>query len=296
MRRRKLRLPVLTVRTLLLVCGALVVVCVGVGLAMRASLTDYAHDGAAVEQLPFVVNSRASTDALSLHTREEIAAADEAALPAEVDAAYTLGMASEEVLDEAPVVLTGTFTGERTYVYQAFQCQIEVTSVLRGGGVSEGDGLVVYDAYKITEPRNGLGTGQFSDVREVWGGSVGPSRFGLMPLRAGQEYLFFLEPKRYPSEKDPATYEQTYCLIEHPYARISLDLAEHPERVGVFELPADGEWQRIPFVEACQYDLAATDEAAKELYLENCARLLRRRPRGRRCHHRRPGPDGRVAK
>ena len=72
MRRRKLRLPVLTVRTLLLVCGALVVVCVGVGLAMRASLTDYAHDGAAVEQLPFVVNSRASTDALSLHTREEI--------------------------------------------------------------------------------------------------------------------------------------------------------------------------------------------------------------------------------
>ena len=56
MRRRKLRLPVLTVRTLLLVCGALVVVCVGVGLAMRASLTDYAHDGAAVEQLPFVVN------------------------------------------------------------------------------------------------------------------------------------------------------------------------------------------------------------------------------------------------
>ena len=241
---------------------------------MRASLTDYAHDGAAVEQLPFVVNSRASTDALSLHTREEIAAADEAALPAGVDAAYTLGMASEEVLDEAPVVLTGTFTGERTYVYQAFQCQIEVTSVLRGEGVSEGDGLVVYDAYKITEPRNGLGTGQFSDVREVWGGGVGPSRFGLMPLRAGQEYLFFLEPKRYPSEKDPATYEQTYCLIEHPYARISLDLAEHPERVGVFELPADGEWQRIPFAEACQYDLAATDEAAKELYLENCARLL----------------------
>ena len=111
-------------------------------------------------------------------------------------------------------------------------------------------------------------------MREVLGGSVGPSRFGLMPLRAGQEYLFFLEPKRYPSEKDPATYEQTYCLIEHPYARISLDLAEHPERVGVFELPADGEWQRIPFVEACQYDLAATDEAAKELYLENCARLL----------------------
>lgn len=135
MSRRKLRLPVLTVRTLLLVCGALVVVCVGVGLAMRASLTDYAHDGAAVEQLPFVVNSRASTDALSLHTREEIAAAaDEAALPAEVDAAYTLGMASEEVLDEAPIVLTGTFTGERTYVYQAFQCQIEVTSVLKGRG------------------------------------------------------------------------------------------------------------------------------------------------------------------
>ena len=275
MRRRKLRLPVLTVRTLLLVCGALVVVCVGVGLAMRASLTDYAHDGAAVEQLPFVVNSRASTDALSLHTREEIAAAaDEAALPAEVDAAYTLGMASEEVLDEAPIVLTGTFTGERTYVYQAFQCQIEVTSVLRGEGVSEGDDLVVYDAYKITEPRNGLGTGQFSGVREVWRGGVGPSRFGLMPLRAGQEYLFFLEPKCYPSEKDPATFEQTYCLIEHPYARISLDLAEHPERVGVFELPVDGEWQRIPFAEACQYDLAATDEAAKELYLENCARLL----------------------
>ena len=39
MRRRKLRLPVLTVRTLLLVCGALVVVCVGVGLAMRTMRT-----------------------------------------------------------------------------------------------------------------------------------------------------------------------------------------------------------------------------------------------------------------
>ena len=62
------------------------------------------------------------------------------------------------------------------------------------------------------------------------------------------------------------------CNLMH--ARISLDLAEHPERVGVFELPVDGEWQRIPFAEACQYDLAATDEAARELYLENCARLL----------------------
>lgn len=204
MRRRKLRLPVLTVRTLLLVCGALVVVCVGVGLAMRASLTDYAHDGAAVEQLPFVVNSRASTDALSLHTREEIAAAaDEAALPAGVDAAYTLGMASEEVLDEAPVVLTGTFTGERTYVYQAFQCQIEVTSVLRGEGVSEGDGLVVYDAYKITEPRNGLGTGQFSDVCEVWGAAWAQAGSASCRCARGRSTCSSLSPSAIRARRTP---------------------------------------------------------------------------------------------
>ncbi len=279
MRRRRLHLPMLTMRALLVICACLMAVCVGVGLAMRASLTDYADDVTAVERLPFVLNSRATTDTLCLYTREEIAAAtDEArsqgALPDEGDAAQALGMASEEALAEAPIVLTGTFTGERTYVYEAFQCCIEVTSVLRGEDVSEGDALVVYDAYQITEPRNGLGMGQFSDVREVQGVGLGQNLFGLMPLRTGQEYLFFLESKRYPVEKDPATYEQTYCMIEHPYARISLDLAEHPERVGVFALPTDGEWQRIPFVEACQYDLAAANDAAKELYLENCARVL----------------------
>lgn len=282
MRRRRIRLPMLTARALLVVCGSLVAVCVGVGIAMRVSLTSYAQDEAAVEGLPFVLNSRAQAEGLRLHTQEEVEAAAEEAVargevPAEAvedDAALVLGMVSEEALGEAPVVLTGTFTGERTYVYQAFQCHVEVTSVLRGQEVSVGDDLVVYDGYMITEPRNGMGTGQFGDVREVWGTGLGQSLFGLMPLREGQEYLFFLEPKRYPREKDPTTYEQTYCLVEHPYARISLDLAEHPERVGVFTVPEGAEWERVPFAEACQYDIAVADPAAKELYLKSCAKIL----------------------
>ena len=279
MRHHGVRLPMLGVRMTLAICGCLVVACVCVGLAMRASLTSYANDEEAVAALPFVVSSRASEEKLRLRTPEEIASAvaeaglDEEAL-AEGDAGLFLGMASKEALGEAPAVLTATFSGRRSYVYQAFQCHVEVTSVLRGEGVSVGDDLVVYDAYEIKEPLNGTGMGQFSGAREVWSASSGPGQFGLTPMREGQEYLLFLEPKAYPREKDSSAYMQTYCLITHPYARISLDIAEHPERVGVFALPSDGQWQRIPFAEACQYDIAVTDEAAKEAYLESCESLL----------------------
>ena len=96
----------------------------------------------------------------------------------------------------------------------------------------------------------------------------------LMLMRDGQEYLLFLEPKVYPREKNRDTYKQTFCLIEHPYSRISLDIAEHPERVGIYALPVDGAWPRIAFADACQYDLAVESDVARDVYLENCVKLL----------------------
>lgn len=279
MRRRGLRLPMLTLRALLLVCGGLLAVCVCVGLALRASLTDFSSDPDALDELPYVMSARSTADVLTLRSAEEVEHAIEEARAQGFfvdakDSAMDLGVATEDVADIAPLVLTGTFTGERKYVYQAFQCHIEVTSVISGEGVALADDLIVYDAYMIGEPRNFTGAGQFGDVREVQS-LAAPGAFGLMPLREGQEYLFFLEPKVYPSEKDVGTYEQTYCLIQHPYARISLDVAEHPERVRVGASPSGSEWERIPFGEACLHDIAVTDEAAKELYLEGCARIIR---------------------
>lgn len=279
MRRRVLRLPMLSVRTTVIICGCLVALCACIGLAMRMSLTNYANDGVAVQQLPFVVSARASEEDLRLYAKGEgTSAVIEPGLQGETrldgDSGENSGMTPEEELENAPIVITATFKGKRNYVYQAFQCHLEVTSALRGDDVKAGDDLIVYDAYKIAEPHNGLGIGQFSRVREVWGASSGPSMFGLMPMRDGQEYLLFLEPKVYPREKNRDTYKQTFCLIEHPYSRISLDIAEHPERVGIYALPVDGAWPRIAFADACQYDLAVESDVARDVYLENCVKLL----------------------
>lgn len=272
----------LTAQALVAVCGTVLAACVGLGVATRASFTDFAGDACSVEALPYVVSSSASAERLELHDAGEV---DEALAQAESEgvdvealgaagAADVLGLTSEDVGALSPLVVTGTFTGERTYVYQAFQCHVTVTSVLKGEGVSVGDDLVVYDGYAIREAGSLTEGGQFGAGREVWPTGSAPSQLGLTPLREGQEYLLFLEPKRYPAEKDPATYEQTYCMLRHPYARIALDVASHPERVGVSGSRDGVDWERIPFAEACGYDVFVTDDEARDLYLEGCEKVL----------------------
>lgn len=276
--RRGLRLPPLSARALAAACVALLVACAGVGLAMRSSLTDYGSCSDELMELPYVVLP-AREDKLRTYSSEEIEreAASQQLLEegdSLEDGARLLGMAPEDVYSVAPLVLTGTFTGRRTYVYQAFQCEVTIDSVIKGEGFSPGDAITVYDAFEIVEPGNLKGGGQFSDVREVQTSGAGTDAF--TPMRTGQEYLFFLEPKRYPKTMDPSVYVQTYCLIQHPYARIPLDAVGAPERVRVSspqELESN-EWERIPLSEALDYDVCVRDEASRDLYLENCARIL----------------------
>ena len=70
----------LTTQALVAVCGTVLAACVGLGVATRASFTDFAGDARSVEALPYVVSSSASAERLELHDAGEV---DEALAQAE---------------------------------------------------------------------------------------------------------------------------------------------------------------------------------------------------------------------
>lgn len=252
MKQRKLSLPTLGVKTFWALTGALLLICLCAGIAMRLSITDYNSNMQTIGELPYVLQNKARETSLVLDADETMVAP----------------------LDSAPLIVTAEFTGEREYVFRSFQCTMRVTSVIRGDGVSVGDNIVVYDSYEICEP-NGYEGARLSSNREVRAVGDGASLFGLTPLRDGQEYLLFLEKKLYPETLDKGSYTQTYCMISSPYARISIDCADNPNRIGVVP-DVDGQasgamtdYARIPFSEACKYDIFVYDDSAKNTYYMN---------------------------
>lgn len=289
MRHRLPRLARMRTRTFVALAGAILVVCVGVGAAMRTSLTDYGVAGGGLMELDYVP-SPSTEGMLRLYTDDEVvASAEEMGVDTSQSTLDELQdivvMAIDNVENMSSLVVVGTFNGSRDYAYRTFRCQVEVSRVIKGEGVTPGDTIAVFDPFMIVEPDSSPDTGYFSSERVVRGAPSGYGA-GMTPMREGQEYLLFLVPKEYPPEWDDESYVQTYELVHHPYARIATDVCTTSERVGVIdmdELPTVGyEWgelvvmPRYPMLEACQYDIYVQSEEIKQLYLSTCGSILER--------------------
>ncbi len=269
--------------------GVLLAICVGVGLGMRASLTDYDSDFDALSALTYQP-SPATEGMLSLYSSQDVLeemdnvgmGSDDADLES---AAHDLVMAMDNVEEMAPIIVVGTFTGDRNYAYEAFRCEVRITSVIKGEGVESGDTITVLDPFMIREPGFFSDSGgMFSDER-----IVSPSQDnysgGMAPMREGQEYLLFIEGKHYPETMSPKP-SATYLLVDHPYSRIPTDIDVHPERICVIsrdELrPVEHDWgteyvmPQMSFADACGYDMFVWEEETGELYRATCASLLAR--------------------
>lgn len=276
-RTRTLRLPHLSLLALAAICTVLIALCIGVALAMRGSLTDYNSGPDALAELRLDMPS-VMADGLAILSDDEVQeqlAAEIGTEAAGVDideGAARLGVTRENLADGADVVVTGIFTGERTYVYQAFVCQMCVTSVISGEGVRVGDIIGVYEGFKITEPENYSGQAQLSDEREVSTAGTAPSLRGVMPFAQEREYLLFLQYKTYPAGQRRTSDIEHYTPAYSPYGTIDVEVLEHPDRVFV-GLAADA---GLTFGGAAGYDILVWDEAARATYLAGCRQLLER--------------------
>lgn len=275
--------------------AAVLAVCLAVGLGMRASLTDYSASPDAVDGLDYQITC--STEGLlSLYSEDEVL--DELGATGyeppeeELDAAHGFGLlATDNIESNAPLVVVGSFNGNRTYVNRAFLCEIEVSRVIKGddAGVLVGETIKVYDPFWIREKGPSLTEGGwFSSERvvQLTGDSLSG---GMTPMRDGQEYLLFLEPKEYPEAwKEDPSFEQTYLLVNHPYARISTQMMPGTERAcvidaaGLEQIPLDEAratmtvMPEVTVDEASAYDMCVWDEDVARLYGDTCERILSR--------------------
>lgn len=289
-RGRELVLPRMGRGAFVAACVALLAVSLAAGLGMRASLTDYGADPDALAATSFVPQP-ATPAMVELYTTQDILEeADEAGVDLDEvtleESQEFFSMAMDNVDEIAPVILVGTFTGERSYVYESFRCVLEVTRVVKGDGVEAGDAITVYDPFMIKEPGDISDSGGFfSPEREVFP-STGNYTGGMPPFREGQEYLLFLEPKVYPDGLEPPAGPKTYVQVDHPYARIPTDAADHPERCLVIDYDSletvEREWgfdyvmPEMTFEEACGYDLIVWERASGEVFRATCREILSR--------------------
>lgn len=288
MRARQLALRPMPSRVFWGLVAVIFAVCIVVGVAMRASLTDYANKGDEVGRLGFKL-SGSSVGLIKPYTRDE---ADEVSRELGWTGDGSAPVKSMEELEtESPVVVVGTFTGRRSYANRAFVCDVEVSRVVRGEGVVAGDTIRVLDPFLIQEagdfPTEGAWFGKERAVQVNGDSPVA----GMTPMRAGQEYLFFLEPKSYPEQWAVPAPERAYLLASSAYARVATDMPR--DRVLVVDVDSlpqvgydtDGDgtddgWvlvmPELTVDEASDYDMCVWEDDVADLYVETCEGLLAR--------------------
>lgn len=291
MRARDFRLAPMGSRRFLAILGGMLGACVAMAVGMRLSLTDVNASKPALDDIDYRV-SPGSDGMVGLYTSGDVMAELDAEgltlndlTLEEAQQRYT--MAFDNVEQIAPVIAVGTFTGQRTYVYHALRERVTITSVIKGEGLAAGDVIDVMEGYLVKE--DGLNStgdnAQFGSERIITGSEGNPG-LGLAPMREGQEYLLFLEPKRYPDGWEASVPRATYCLVNHPYARVSTDAGEAADRVAVInmdELPTEQIGQvtvvtmpRVPLREAVEKDVYVQTERSKLVYVLTAQGILDR--------------------
>ncbi len=287
---RDLTLPRMSRRTFLISSGLMLGACAATAIGMRASLTDFSADEKTLGSLPFSMTP-ATKGIVSLYSEEAVleelrAEGVDASGYTSQDARSLLTMPGDDVEELAPVVLTGVFTGERAYAYQAFRCTVEVSQVVKGESFRAGDKITVYDPFTIRQPGAFSHSGGIFTNERVVSATADCYNNGMAPMREGEKYLFFLEQKHFPDGMDVAEAEHICILAKHTYARIPLGLADHPERVDIIdystlEVVDHGTYTEtvmpdITFEEACQYDVFVQGEDAATTYRQTCQAIASR--------------------
>ena len=280
-------------RRFLGILGAMLGACAVAGAGMRRSLTDVNAGRPSLEDIDFRV-SPGTEGVVGLYTRQDVLVELEKEGLGSDDFDFSEAqsryyMAVDNVEEIASVIVVGRFTGRRQYVFHALREQVTVTRVLKGEGLIAGELVDVLEAYTVKE--DGVTStgdnGQFSADRIITEGEGGYGT-GNAPMREGQEYLLFLEPKRYPAEWGDQVPAKSYCLALHPYARIATDIDE-PESADRIEIvPIDGletqrvgqativRMPRIPLREAVKKDVYVQTDRAKAMYLLTARGILGR--------------------
>ena len=280
-------------RRFLGILGTMVGACVFSGALMRRSLTDVNAGRPSLDDIDFRV-SPGTEGVVGLYTRQDVLAdlEKEGLGPDDFDfseAQSKYYMAVDNVEEIASVIVVGRFTGRRQYVFHALRERVAVTRVLKGEGLATGELIDVLEAYTIKE--DGVTStgdnGQFSTDRIITEGEGGYGA-GNAPMREGQEYLLFLEPKRYPAEWGDQVPAKTYCLALHPYARIATDIDESKSADRIKVVPIDGletqrvgqatvvRMPRIPLREAVKKDVYVQTDRAKVMHLLTARGILER--------------------
>lgn len=293
MKAKSLNLQPMSRRRFLGIFGTMLGVCVAAGAGMRRSLTDVNAGQPSLEDIDFRV-SPGTEGVVGLYTRQDVLAElEKEGLGSDgfdfSEAQSRYYMAVDNVEEIASVIVVGRFTGRRQYVFHALREQISVVRVLKGEGLVAGELVDVLEAYTIKE--DGVTStgdnGQFSTDRIITEGEGGYGT-GNAPMREGQEYLLFLEPKRYPAEWDDRVPAKTYCLALHPYARIATDIDEPESADRIEVIPIDNleteqvgqativHMPRIPLREAVKKDVYVQTDRAKAMYLLTARGILDR--------------------
>lgn len=280
-------------RRFLGILGTMVGACVFSGALMRRSLTDVNAGRPSLDDIDFRV-SPGTEGVVGLYTRQDVLAElEKEGLGSDgfdfSEAQSRYYMAVDNVEEIASVIVVGRFTGRRQCVFHALREQISVVRVLKGEGLVAGELVDVLEAYTIKE--DGVTStgdnGQFSTDRIITEGEGGYGT-GNAPMREGQEYLLFLEPKRYPAEWDDRVPAKTYCLALHPYARIATDIDEPESADRIEVIPIDNleteqvgqaaivHMPRIPLREAVKKDVYVQTDRAKAMYLLTARGILDR--------------------
>lgn len=293
MRAKSLELQPMSRRRFLGIFGAMFGACVVAGAGMRRSLTDVNAGRPSLEDIDFRV-SPGTEGVVGLYTRQDVLAELEKEGLGTDDFDFSEAqsryyMAVDNVEEIASFILVGRFMGRRQYVFHALREQVAVTRVLKGEGLVAGELIDVLEAYTIKE--DGVAStgdnGQFSTDRIITEGEGGYGT-GNAPMREGQEYLLFLEPKQYPAEWEDQVTAKTYCLALHPYARIATDIGEPESADRIEVVPIDGletqkvgqativRMPRISLRDAVKKDVHVQTNRAKAMYLLTARGILER--------------------
>lgn len=293
MKAKSFNLSPMSRRGFLGIFGAMFGACVVAGAGMRRSLTDVNAGRPSLEDIDFRV-SPGTEGVVGLYTRQDVLTELEKEGLGTDDFDFSEAqsryyMAVDNVEEIASVIVIGRFTGRRQYIFHALREQVTVARVLKGEGLVAGELVDVLEAYTIKE--DGVASagdnGQFSADRIITEGEGGYGT-GNAPMREDQEYLLFLEPKRYPAEWEGRVSSKTYCLAPHPYARIATNIDE-PESAGRIEvIPIDSletqrvgqativHMPRIPLRDAVKKDVYVQTDKAKAMYLLTARGILER--------------------
>lgn len=220
----------------------ILIACVAAGLATRASYTDFSADSEALMALPYhyIPFSAQNADTFSKGFG-----------PGYVD--------PDALYDDADVVVACEFGGERTYSYEAFLSQVNVTHVYKGDESLLGSTIPVYEPLKIEKDHQG-GHGYQLDAQDAYllGGTL---------MSDSGRYVLFLSKRVFSEAEDRGGKPDEYVLYKSPFAKLSLEGKQDAEGSVV---PSED----ITLADSLHYEILAADDASAQDYFQTKDRIF----------------------